>query len=90
MVLFTEPDRLDAAESTSRLSRAQGPSKGCPNFPPLSIVAGPEELTARVIVVRFHVPNATRAFHLKEWMHAGRVTRERVGRTLIYRPPTRG
>jgi DNA-binding transcriptional ArsR family regulator len=49
------------------------------------VVAGQEGLTPGTIVAHLEVPNATLSFHLKELMHAGLVTQERNGRTLIYR-----
>lgn len=49
------------------------------------VVAGRGGLTPGAIVVALDVPNATLSFHLKELMHAGLVTQERDGRSLIYR-----
>jgi DNA-binding transcriptional ArsR family regulator len=49
------------------------------------VVAGPEGMTPGTIAAQLDVPNATLSFHLKELMHAGLVTQERDGRSLIYR-----
>lgn len=49
------------------------------------VVAGPEGLTPGAIAEQLDVPNATLSFHLKELMHAGLITQERDGRSLIYR-----
>lgn len=49
------------------------------------VVAGPQGLTPGAIAGQLGVPNATLSFHLKELMHAGLVTQERDGRSLIYR-----
>ncbi|CAG9269165.1 ArsR/SmtB family transcription factor [Paraburkholderia unamae] len=49
------------------------------------VVAGPGGLTPGAIATELDVPNATLSFHLKELMHAGLVTQERDGRSLIYR-----
>lgn len=49
------------------------------------VVAGPDGLTPGAIAAQLDVPNATLSFHLKELMHAGLVTQERDGRSLIYR-----
>ncbi|ACD20105.1 ArsR/SmtB family transcription factor [Paraburkholderia phytofirmans] len=49
------------------------------------VVAGPAGLTPGAIAEHLDVPNATLSFHLKELMHAGLVTQERDGRSLIYR-----
>ncbi|GAB7537941.1 ArsR/SmtB family transcription factor [Burkholderia sp. 3C] len=49
------------------------------------VVVGPEGLTPGTMAAQLDVPNATLSFHLKELMHAGLVTQERDGRTLIYR-----
>ena len=49
------------------------------------VVAGPTGLTPGAIAEQLDVPNATLSFHLKELMHAGLVTQERDGRSLIYR-----
>ncbi|KAA0089264.1 ArsR/SmtB family transcription factor [Trinickia soli] len=49
------------------------------------VVAGRGGLTPGTIAEELDVPNATLSFHLKELMHAGLVTQERDGRSLIYR-----
>ncbi|WP_027794547.1 ArsR/SmtB family transcription factor [Paraburkholderia acidipaludis] len=49
------------------------------------VVAGPAGLTPGAIATQLDLPNATLSFHLKELMHAGLVTQERDGRSLIYR-----
>ncbi len=49
------------------------------------VVTGPSGLTPGVMAEQLDVPNATLSFHLKELMHAGLVTQERDGRSLIYR-----
>jgi len=49
------------------------------------VVAGPEGLSPGAIAKQLDIANATLSFHLKELMHAGLITQERDGRTLIYR-----
>jgi DNA-binding transcriptional ArsR family regulator len=49
------------------------------------VVAGPAGLTPGTIAQELDLPNATLSFHLKELTHAGLVTQERDGRSLIYR-----
>jgi len=49
------------------------------------VVAGPAGLTPGAMATQLDVPNATLSFHLKDLMHAGLVTQERDGRSLIYR-----
>jgi DNA-binding transcriptional ArsR family regulator len=48
--------------------------------------AGPQGLTPGVLSATLDVPASTLSFHLKELMHAGLVSQERDGRSLIYRP----
>jgi len=48
--------------------------------------AGPEGLTPSALTAMLDVPGSTLSFHLKELMHAGLVSQERDGRSLIYRP----
>jgi ArsR family transcriptional regulator, arsenate/arsenite/antimonite-responsive transcriptional repressor len=50
----------------------------------LLVQAGDEGLPAGKIGDRLGLPSATLAFHLKELKHAGLVTFERDGRSLIY------
>ena len=49
------------------------------------VVAGPAGMTPSTMADGLGVPAATLSFHLKELMHAGLVSQERVGRHLIYR-----
>ncbi|RYF83970.1 MAG: ArsR family transcriptional regulator [Comamonadaceae bacterium] len=49
------------------------------------VVAGPNGLTPTVMAEQLGVPGNTLSFHLKELAHAGLVTQERQGRSLIYR-----
>jgi ArsR family transcriptional regulator, arsenate/arsenite/antimonite-responsive transcriptional repressor len=48
--------------------------------------AGPEGMTPGALSATLDVPASTLSFHLKELMHAGLVSQERIGRNLIYRP----
>jgi len=48
--------------------------------------AGPEGMTPGGLAALLDVPASTLSFHLKELMHAGLVTQQRDGRSLIYRP----
>jgi DNA-binding transcriptional ArsR family regulator len=48
--------------------------------------AGPEGMTPGALAALLDVPASTLSFHLKELMHAGLVTQQRDGRSLIYRP----
>lgn len=48
--------------------------------------AGPTGTTPGVLSAMLDVPASTLSFHLKELMHAGLVSQERDGRSLIYRP----
>ncbi len=48
--------------------------------------AGPAGLTPGALSTALDVPASTLSFHLKELTHAGLVTQERDGRSLIYRP----
>lgn len=50
------------------------------------IGAAPQGLTPGSLAATLDVPASTLSFHLKELMHAGMVTQEREGRSLIYRP----
>lgn len=47
--------------------------------------AGPEGMTPGLLAEQMDVPPATLSFHLKELLHAGLVSVERQGRSLIYR-----
>lgn len=49
------------------------------------VVAGPAGMTPGTMAEGLGVPAATLSFHLKELMHAGLVSQERMGRNLIYR-----
>ena len=49
------------------------------------VVAGHQGATPTAMAKRLRVSGATLSFHLKELMHAGLVTQERVGRHLVYR-----
>jgi ArsR family transcriptional regulator, arsenate/arsenite/antimonite-responsive transcriptional repressor len=48
--------------------------------------AAHEGMTPGALCATLDVPASTLSFHLKELMHAGLVTQERDGRSLIYRP----
>ena len=48
--------------------------------------AGPAGLTPTAISALLDIPASTLSFHLKELIHAGLVSVERDGRSLIYRP----
>jgi ArsR family transcriptional regulator, arsenate/arsenite/antimonite-responsive transcriptional repressor len=48
--------------------------------------AAPQGLTPGSLSATLGVPASTLSFHLKELMHAGLVSQERDGRSLIYRP----
>ena len=48
--------------------------------------AGPDGMTPGALSATLDVPASTLSFHLKELMHAGLATQERMGRNLIYRP----
>ena len=48
--------------------------------------AAPLGLTPGALSATLGVPASTLSFHLKELMHAGLVSHERSGRSLIYRP----
>jgi ArsR family transcriptional regulator, arsenate/arsenite/antimonite-responsive transcriptional repressor len=50
----------------------------------LLVQAGEEGMPAGKISERLGLPSATLTFHLKELKHAGLVTFEREGRSLIY------
>ena len=49
------------------------------------VVAGPEGLTPGALVEALAVPGTSLSFHLKELVHAGLVSQERIGRNLLYR-----
>ncbi|KQP23539.1 helix-turn-helix transcriptional regulator [Pseudorhodoferax sp. Leaf267] len=49
------------------------------------VVAGPQGLTPGTLASQLAVAGNTLSFHLKELTHAGLVTQERQGRSLIYR-----
>ena len=49
------------------------------------VVAGPGGLTPGAMAEQLDIPNTTLSFHLKELTHAGLITQERDGRSLIYR-----
>ena len=49
------------------------------------VVVGQQGLTPGTIAEALGVPAATLSFHLKELVHAGLVTQERLGRNLVYR-----
>ncbi|MGE5118230.1 MAG: ArsR/SmtB family transcription factor [Betaproteobacteria bacterium] len=48
--------------------------------------AAPDGMTPGALAAMLDVPPSTLSFHLKELVHAGLVTIERDGRSLIYRP----
>jgi DNA-binding transcriptional ArsR family regulator len=48
--------------------------------------AAPEGLTPGVLAAMLDITPSTLSFHLKELIHAGLVTVQRDGRSLIYRP----
>ncbi len=48
--------------------------------------AGPLGMTPGNLSATLGVPASTLSFHLKELMHAGLVSQQRDGRSLIYRP----
>lgn len=50
------------------------------------IGAGPLGATPGVLAALLGLPASTLSFHLKELMHAGLVSQQRDGRSLIYRP----
>ena len=50
----------------------------------LLVRAGPEGLPAGQIGERLGLPSATLSFHLNQLRHAGLVTFQRAGRSLIY------
>ncbi|WP_182342241.1 ArsR/SmtB family transcription factor [Comamonas koreensis] len=49
------------------------------------VVAGADGLTPSVLVEALGVAATALSFHLKELVHAGLVTQERVSRNLVYR-----
>ncbi|MBX3619996.1 MAG: helix-turn-helix transcriptional regulator [Rhizobacter sp.] len=48
--------------------------------------AAPDGLTPGALSALLDIPASTLSFHLKELVHAGLVSAERDGRSLIYRP----
>lgn len=48
--------------------------------------AARQGLSPGVLSAMLDVPSSTLSFHLKELLHAGLVTQQRSGRSLIYRP----
>ena len=51
----------------------------------LLVVAGPQGLTPGALTEGLSVAATSLSFHLKELVHAGLVTQQRIGRNLIYR-----
>ncbi len=49
------------------------------------VVAGPQGMTPGGLADALAVPASTLSFHLKELMHAGLISQQRDGRSLIYR-----
>jgi DNA-binding transcriptional ArsR family regulator len=49
------------------------------------VVAGPQGMTPGGLAVALAVPASTLSFHLKELLHAGLISQQRDGRSLIYR-----
>lgn len=49
------------------------------------VVAGPQGMTPGGLAEALAVPASTLSFHLKELMHAGLISQQRDGRSLIYR-----
>lgn len=49
------------------------------------VVAGPQGMTPGALTEALAVPASTLSFHLKELMHAGLISQQRDGRSLIYR-----
>ena len=49
------------------------------------VVAGEPGLTPGALAEKVDVAANTLSFHLKELLHADRITQERAGRNLIYR-----
>jgi ArsR family transcriptional regulator len=73
-------DELDAVKALAALAQAAR----------LRVVraligAEPVGMTPTAIGAMLDVPASTLSFHLKELMHAGLVTQQRDGRSLIYR-----
>jgi DNA-binding transcriptional ArsR family regulator len=48
--------------------------------------AAPVGMTPSALSAMLDIPSSTLSFHLKELIHAGLVSAERDGRSLIYRP----
>lgn len=49
------------------------------------VVVGLQGLTPGTMAEALELPAATLSFHLKELMHAGLVSQERLGRNIVYR-----
>lgn len=49
------------------------------------VVAGTEGATPGVLADLLSLPASSLSFHLKELVHAGLVSQERIGRNLVYR-----
>lgn len=49
------------------------------------VVAGNQGSTPGHLAETLQLPPATLSFHLKELMHAGLVSQQRIGRNLVYR-----
>lgn len=49
------------------------------------VVAGPDGATPGLLAQLLSLPASSLSFHLKELVHAGLVTQERISRNLVYR-----